>query len=398
MKIKSFLNQLIIISLTILLIAYSISKYTKYKISISNPRFSNQKQIEFNKKLDNLYSNGTITSEGWSRHAIWNYKRNYIKSFKIFIKEWDYYISYIQKYNIWIAVTFSDLGYASMISLSIIDCNLKNYSQIEDISLFSLGNLNLPSNSLDNHMLIHKSENMNITISKTNEVRKIVIISNDFKLPNGEKGLNISLEMVQVPAIESINIQTTWAHNRNLFYLNEKINGMTISKGNYNLGKSISGVIKRKNSENIFTTLDWGRGVWAYEGTWYWSSGTGFIDGIKIGFNFGYGFSDRSPATENCIFYDDKIHKLNNVIFDIPNNEKDLCVKDKFWIIKSDDDRVNLKFWPEVNRQGKFNYGIIKSEQNQVFGVFEGIFILDNGKKINIKNLHGFAEKVFNRW
>jgi hypothetical protein len=239
---------------------------------------------------------------------------------------------------------------------------------------------------------------MNISISKNNEQRKINIESNNFMLPNGETGLNISIEMVQVPSIESINIQTTWAHNRNLFYLNEKINGMTISKGYYYIGKSFSGNIKRKNAENIFTTLDWGRGVWAYQGTWYWSSGTGYIDGIKLGFNFGYGFSDRTPATENCIFYDDKIHKLNKIEFIIPNNEKDLCVKNKYWIVESDDDRIHLKFQPSVNRQGKFNFGIIKSDQNQVFGIYKGDIILDNGKKINIQKMHGFAEKVYNRW
>ena len=59
---------------------------------------------------------------------------------------------------------------------------------------------------------------------------------------------------------------------------------------------------------------------------------------------------------------------------------------------------MNLVFWPQVNRRGKFNFGIIKSEQNQVFGIFEGDIILDNGIKINIKNLHGFAEKVYNKW
>ena len=78
--------------------------------------------------------------------------------------------------------------------------------------------------------------------------------------------------------------------------------------------------------------------------------------------------------------------------------KKDLCEKDKPWIIKSDNDRINLKFYPQVNRQSKFNYLIIKSEQNQVFGVFEGEVILDHGQKIKIKNLHGFAEKVSNRW
>ena len=398
MKIKTFLAHFLYISIIILLLSYSISIYTQYKIRNSIPRYKIQRQIEFTKKIDNLFPNGTITSEGWSRHAIWDYKRDFIKSPKIFIKEWDYYISYFEKHSIWVATTISDLGYASMFSISVIDCNINKYSQIEDISFFPLGNLNLPYNSLNNFEINHISNKMNITISKFKEKRKIEIISNDFILPNGEKGLNIYLEIVQVPSIESINIQTTWAHNRNLFYLNEKINGMTISKGYYNMGKTISGLIKRKNAENIFTTLDWGRGLWAYQGTWYWSSGTGYINGIKIGFNFGYGFSDRSPATENCIFYDDKIHKLNQIEFIIPNNEKDLCEKNKFWTIKSDDDRVYLKFWPQVNRQGYFNFGIIKSEQNQVFGTFEGEIILDNGNKITIENLHGFAEKVYNRW
>ena len=323
MKIKSIIKNFLIISLLILFLSYSISKYTEYKISNSIQRFSEQQQIEFTKKMDNLYPNGTVTSEGWSRHAIWDYKRNYIKSSKLFIKEWDYYISYFEKHNIWVAITISDLGYASLFSLSVIDCNINKFSQIEDIALFSLGELKLPCNSLFNHKITHSSKNMNITISKKNEQRKINIESNNFILPNGEKSLNISLEMVQVPSIESINIQTTWSHNRNLFYLNEKINGMTISRGYYHIGKSFSGKIKRKNAENIFTTLDWGRGVWAYKGTWYWSSGTGYVDGRKIGFNFGYGFSDRSPATENCIFYEDKIHKLNKIEFIIPNNEKE---------------------------------------------------------------------------
>ena len=398
MKIKTFFRNILIISIIIFIISYAISKYTQHKILTSIPRYSQQQQIEFTKTIDNLYLNGSVTSEGWARHPIWNYKRNFIKFSKIFIKEWDYYISYIEKHNIWIAATISDLGYASMFSISVIDCNINKYSQIEDISLFSLGNLNLPSNSLNDHKITHSSKNMNITILKKNEQRKIIIESLNFNLPNGEKGLNVSFEMVQIPKIESINIQTTWAYNRNLFYLNEKVNGMTISKGYYYLGKSIAGEIKRKNSENIFTTLDWGRGVWAYSGTWYWGSATGYIDGIKIGLNLGYGFSDRSPATENCIFYDDKIHKLNKVKFIIPNNENDLCVKDKNWIIESDDNRINLKFHPSVNRQGKFNFGIIKSEQNQVFGIYEGDIILDDEKKITIKNMHGFAEKVYNRW
>ena len=397
MNIKSICSTFFY-SILVLFISFLIVKYNEFKIATSLPRFDQQRQVEYTKSLDNLQRNGSVTSEGWARHAIWTYKREYIKYSSLFIKEWDYYITYIEKANIWIALTVSDLGYSSLIALSVIDCNINKSAQLEDLGLFSFGSFNLPNNSLIDYEMNYKGKKMTLKVGCKKRIRNIFIESENFELPNGEKGLNISLQMEQRASMESINIQTTWAHNRQLFYLNEKVNGMKPYDGYYKIGDSIKGDIDLKNQENIFTTLDWGRGVWAYSGTWYWSSATGIINGAKVGFNLGYGFSDRSPATENCIFYNDKIHKLNKVEFIIPNDEKDLCVKDKPWIIKSDDDRINLKFWPQVNRQSKFNYLIIKSDQNQVFGVFEGEMILDHKAKIYVKDLHGFAEKVSNRW
>ena len=397
MNIKSICSTFFY-SILVLFISFLIIKYNEFKIATSLPRFDQQRQVEYTKSLDNLQRNGSVTSEGWARHAIWTYKREYIKYSSLFIKEWDYYITYIEKANIWIALTVSDLGYSSLIALSVIDCNINKSAQLEDLGLFSFGSFNLPNNSLIDYEMNYKGKKMTLKVGCKKRIRNIFIESENFELPNGEKGLNISLQMEQRASMESINIQTTWAHNRQLFYLNEKVNGMKPYDGYYKIGDSIKGDIDLKNQENIFTTLDWGRGVWAYSGTWYWSSATGIINGAKVGFNLGYGFSDRSPATENCIFYNDKIHKLNKVEFIIPNDEKDLCVKDKPWIIKSDDDRINLKFLPQVNRQSKFNYLIIKSDQNQVFGVFEGEMILDHKAKIYVKDLHGFAEKVSNRW
>ena len=396
MDIKSLCSTFFY-SILVLFIAFLIVKYNEFIIATTPPRFDVQRQVEYTKKLDNLQRNGSVTSEGWARHAIWTYKREYIRHSSLFIKEWDYYITYIEKHNIWFAITISDLGYSSLIALSVIDCNINKTAQLEDLSILSLGNLNLPNNSLIDYEMDYNGK-MKIMVRNKNRHRTISVESENFALPNGENGLNISLEMEQRASMESINIQTTWAHNRKLFYLNEKINGMKPNDGFYKIGKTINGEIELNNQENIFTTLDWGRGVWAYSGTWYWSSATGIINGSKVGFNLGYGFSDRSPATENCIFYNDKIHKLSQVEFVIPNDEKDLCEKDKPWIIKSDNDRINLKFWPQVNRQSKFNYLIIKSEQNQVFGVFEGELVLDHGEKIYVKNLHGFAEKVSNKW
>ena len=379
-----FLSYLLFfISTLIIIYSYFIFQYFN-----SNPYYSIQKQVEFFELFDNLFSNGTPTQLGWSRHPIWTYRRDYISYSNIFIKEWDYYATFIEEKNIWICLTMSDLGYASLFSLSVIDLNLKKYNQIEEIKLFSLGNLNLPKNSLIDHNIEFKGKNLNIIFSKNNHKRYIEVNCDTFINPNGEKGIKAYFESIQDDNMESINIQTNWQHNRKLFYLNEKVNSLE-STGEIIINNKKS-IIKNK----AFTVLDWGRGVWAYTGTWYWSHSSGIINGNKIGFNFGYGFSDRSPATENCIFFNNKIHKLNDVTFYMP--EGDLLKKN--WEIKSKDDRVNLIFKPLVNRQSKMNFFLIKSEQQQVFGIFEGKLILDNGKVIIINNLNGFAEKVYNRW
>ena len=287
-KIKILLT---IISTIILL--YSISKPKK----TSSPLYKTQHQIEYKTRMDNLFPNGTINGEGWSRKAIWRYKRKYIKSYSIFIKEWDYYSNYIPELKIWICLTISDLGYAGMYSLSVIDLNINKFNQIEEIIPFTFGKINLSENSLDDHFINFKGKKINISYEKKSNKRIIKAKSENFILPNGKKGIEIEFINYQKKNQESINIQTTWSHNRNLFYLNEKINGLE-SKTKLKIEN------KEISIKNIsFTTLDWGRGVWSYHDTWYWASGTGIINNNKIGFNFGYGFSDRSSATENCILY-----------------------------------------------------------------------------------------------
>ena len=365
-----------IISSIILLYSVSKSKNT------SSPLYETQHQIEYKTEMENLFPNGTINGEGWSRKAIWRYKRKYIKSYSLFIKEWDYYSNFIPELKIWICLTISDLGYAGMYSLSVIDLNINKFNQIEEIIPFTFGKINLSENSLDDHFINFKGKKINISYEKKSNKRIIKAKSDNFILPNGKKGIEIQFINFQNKNHESINIQTTWSHNRNLFYLNEKLNGLE-SKTNLKIEN------KEINIKNIsFTTLDWGRGVWSYYDTWFWSSGTGIINNNKIGFNFGFGFSDRSSATENCIFYNDIIHKVDIIYFHIMEK----------WVIRSNDKKVFLYFYPKVNRFSRFNYWVIKSRQDQFFGVFEGKLVLDNGDVVHIKDFYGFAEKVNNKW
>lgn len=145
--------------------------------------------------------------------------------------------------------------------------------------------------------------------------------------------------------------------------------------------------------DTSFATLDWGRGVWTYDNTWYWGNGNGIVDGKLLGFNIGYGFGNTSAASENLVIYEGRAHKLSQVSFNIP---KDSFVKP--WTFTSDDNRFEMDFVPVIDRAAHTNALIIESDQHQVFGRFSGRIKLDDGRTIELKDFMGFAEKVRNRY
>lgn len=172
------------------------------------------------------------------------------------------------------------------------------------------------------------------------------------------------------------------------FYYNQKINCMRAEGfAEYN-GKRYE-----FHPEKHFGTLDWGRGVWTYDNTWYWGSGNCDVDGHAFGFNIGYGFGNTKAASENVIFYDGVAHKIDDVTFVIP--EDDYC---KPWKFTSSDGRFEMDFMPLLDRSACLDYKLIVSDQHQVFGWMSGTTVLDDGTKVEIKDVLCFAEKVHNRY
>ena len=161
------------------------------------------------------------------------------------------------------------------------------------------------------------------------------------------------------------------------------------AEGNFQIGNQSY----QFNPYSDFGALDWGRGVWTYKNRWYWSSASGYIDDKPFGFNLGYGFTDRTPASENVLIYNNKIHKLDLVTFEI--NTNDYLIP---WKFHSNDNRLELDFQPLLDRNSSVNFGIIKSIQHQVFGKFSGKVILDDGSELILKDFLGFAEDVLNHY
>lgn len=334
-----------------------------------------------------LNEKGVVAEPGWARGQVWKYNRENMKAPWFRKKEWDYYLITNEEFAL--AFTISDLGYMGLISASYIDFQNKSAITKTKLELLPLGKrYGLGTDSKDGRAVI-SSKKVHMKFQKQQEKRSIECVWKGFA---GNDDLKVKLTMKQ-PEMESMCIATPWKEKETAFYYNEKINCMPVS------GKAMIGEkTLLMEPQSSFAVLDWGRGVWTYDNTWYWGTGSGLHEGVPFGFNLGYGFSDRSSASENVVFYDGKIHKLDLVTFGIPKEPNGTFQYMEPWTITSNDGRLEGRFVPILDRNANMNAGLVASEQHQVFGRLSVKVILDDKKELDIKDFLCALEVVHNRY
>lgn len=341
-------------------------------------------QREITKAVDLLDAKGNVLEPGYAKKALFKYDRNAIKAKSIRIKEWDYYCVLNDHFGL--ALTIADNAYMGLDSITLFDFNNRTEISKSFMQWLTFGKKNFPAHSNVGEVKVDaKTHHIHFALDKVDRIL-------EFDIPNfkDKQSLVGKIRLSDVPE-ESMVIATPFKKPGH-FYYNQKINCMRAS-GDMKLGDQIFTF----EPQTSFGVLDWGRGVWTYDNTWYWGSVSGLVNGKTFGFNIGYGFGNTEAATENMLFYDGKAHKLSNVTFNIPVKEG----KDDFlspWTFTSDDGRFESNFEPILDRASRTKVLVLESDQHQVFGYFSGTVILDDGTKLTINKLIGFAEKVKNRW
>lgn len=332
-----------------------------------------------------LLENGKLAEAGYSTKTVRHYDRKDIRGHAWRIKEWDYYIVTDGKKAV--ALTVADNSYMSLVSVSFLDFENPSYKTTSEMKFFTFGKLNLPS-CPESGNVTYKSKRSEFVFERRSDSRVLTCKMKNFW---DNTPFECCLELTDFPA-DQMTIATPF-DKPHAFYYNTKINCMR-AKGYC----TVKGKRWEFDPADSLGTLDWGRGIWTYKNTWYWSSlQTRLPNGKTFGFNLGYGFGDTSAASENMLFYDGVAHKLNEVVFEIPQKDD----KDDFlspWKIHDDDGRLNLDFVPILDRKDITDIGVIASYQHQVFGKFSGEVVLDDGSTLTLNEQIGFAEKVFNKW
>lgn len=330
-----------------------------------------------------LNEKGDLAEAGYATSLVKTYDRKAIKAAGMRIKEWDYY--YIGDQRFGIALTIADNSYMAMASISVLNYKHNTQTTKSPMKWFTFGKTKLPSSSVDGDVsLVGKGFSM--VFKNTNGKRHLVCHMDNFR---GDEAFDCDITC-ELTTPHSMVIATPFKKKKH-FYYNQKINLLSCS-GSFSVGTG-SYIFKPE----CLGVLDWGRGVWTYKNTWYWSSLNGQYDGHNIGFNLGYGFGDTSAASENMLFYDQEVFKLDDVKFNIPVDSKGKELFTDPWTFTSEKGDIDLKFVPMFDRASDTNALIIRSNQHQVFGKFSGTFKVD-GREIKFENLVGFAEKVMNKW
>lgn len=332
-----------------------------------------------------LDKHGNLIEAGYANSLVRVYDRSAIKASKLRIKEWDYY--YVSDGKVFFCVTVADIGYISMASVSVVDCERKIFKTASAIGLLPLGKINLPSTYERGDAAI-KVGKRDIKIINDGQCRRIIC-----NYPSFHDGKTLTADILLTSPLKDNMVIATPFDKRGRFYYNAKLNCMR-AEGSFTYGDSSYSFTPDSSTAG----LDWGRGVWTYSNTWYWSSLSCVIDGERVGFNLGYGFGDTSAASENMLFALGKAHKLGRVDFGITGDAEGKPEYTSEWHFTDDEGRLDLIFKPDIDRRDRVSLGVITTDQHQVFGRFYGVAVCDDGTKITFDGQRGFAEKVFNAW
>ena len=137
-----------------------------------------------------------------------------------------------------------------------------------------------------------------------------------------------------------------------------------------------------------WAVLDHGRGKWPYSITWNWAAGSAADRGLTLGGKW----TDGTGITENALFVDGRLHKIADEL----TWDYDRTDWQRPWRIHGP--RVDATFTPWHEKVSRTNLLVLAGETHQCFGEWSGWASTDEGERVALDGLVGWAEEARNRW
>ncbi len=347
------------------------------------------KQIEYTEPTPLLQPDGTLNARGWARHNVFEYDRNLVKRERLIsCKEWDYYTVTDGKKQL--LVSFANVGIGGFMGLRLLDLHTGEVTA-DASTIFVGGKKHLPLNRIDAPGRFKGKSGKTEFDFNTKETERTVL----FRTQHQGKNLECNLHMDIPEGQENITTVLPFEGDNTKYFMTTKQNCLPLS-GVFRFGDYTYEFTK----DTAFCSVDWGKVNTPRELVWYWGSGATYLtdeSGKKhiFGFEITWGIGDESYGTETCLFYDGKVHKIGAV--DVEKFPKDRYMEQ--WKFVSEDGRFNLTMKPTFNNHSDLDLKVIaRMNCHQIYGIWNGDVTLDDGTKLEIKDMFAFCEYVENRW
>jgi hypothetical protein len=335
-------------------------------------------QTEFISPVSVLDDLGAPQNFGWSRQPGFFYDPALVRASRRYISESDRYIVHCSSHMVILEVR--DDGYSGYAGVSIISLKDKKRSSHQYHTAFPLGAYDMPPGS-EFGTIRYKNKKNSMDFAPRDKGVRIIRI--DIPKFGHNRSLRGELVLTEPAPAESLITNMSWPNEKNAFRYSRCSPWYTVE-----------GVIQHGALEIIFTrsnawgVLDWNRGVRPRSDIRYWAYACGLSGEHLIGFCIGYGSEDSQSCTENAFFIDGRLHKLDQVTFNIP--PADWLSP---WRFTSNDNRLEMTFSPHQERVERSRFLLFSSSRRQVCGFFSGRAILDDGAAIEFSGITGFAER-----
>jgi len=361
-----------------LLIGFALTISTS--LGAAEPR-SRTEQVEFTEKTPLFDSNGNLSAWGWARRANMQYDRSLIPiARQARIKEWEHYTVMSPEFTL--GVTLAQLGPLVLASAELIDYRAQSIATATFMSAGKKDKSIFPVDPYGNTRIERGTDFVSMEFSGGKRRIQCRFSKGPLSVP-----FEAELTLEDNPNGDSVAITRPFEGEGQFFYEN-KIFGMPATGS-----AKVNGESYALPAGAAWAIFDWGRGNWPAESKWFWGQAAGKVGEQQVALNLGWGYGDDSRGTCNAILVDGKLHKLD--IVDATFDENDRMQP---WKFKSNDGRLALDFTPIYNQHSKQDVGFAKAELHKIHGRYTGTLVLDDGTKLEVKELLGFAEHMQQRW
>ena len=341
-------------------------------------------QREYTEPTPLLAQDGRLLAAGWARHNVFDYDRDLVKH-TLRRKEWDFY--QISDGHYMAQLSFANISLGGYASAVLVDLQ-QGKTLCSQMAPFLGGK--------DRYMLPKRGDVPNeVRFEVGKSLFEAVTLERTRTLRFAMGAVQCEFSMDIAPGLENITTVLPFAGYPDRYFMTTKQNCLPC-EGSFRYGSEEV----RFSAENTFCVLDWGRVCTPYSLVWYWGNGSTWLTDAEgkrrmFGFELTWGIGDESKATETCVFYDGKAHKLG------PVDVKTFPKPDRYmepWEFASQDRRFRLTMRPFYDHHSDMNIGVMRMHSHQVHGLWSGGVTLDDGTELEIRDMYAFCEYVENRW